>query len=292
MTNLTVVEPQESAPSEAPVEVPPKRPPGRPKGTPKTGGRQKAPPPPKTLREVRQWVLENTNLLENLGRMADGKRIQAVGPTGKKYWRDIGWEDQKWAMGRLLPKVAADLSAAGVELSGPDGGAIQQRTEILAASERVVAAMAEASTADDPAVAMDAEGLHGIKAISFLAARQAAQERDQAPARPSTPAVDLPAPEPSGEPVESVEEDPLLQGEPEAPDPGHALRFMGSDWYIKGFGPVREGLPNVYELRCPSGLVRRGPFAMCMDLLTTQMGGDVGEWTDQVPERLARANTS
>ena len=52
--------------------------------------------------------------------MADGKRIQAVGPTGKKYWRDIGWEDQKWAMAKLLPKIAADLSAAGVEVSGPD----------------------------------------------------------------------------------------------------------------------------------------------------------------------------
>ncbi len=95
--------------------------------------------------------------------------------------------------------------------------------------------------------------------------------------------VDLPTPEAPGEPVESVEEDPLLQGEPEAPDPGHVLRFIGSDWYIKGFGPAREGLPNVYELRCPSGLVRRGPFAMLLGLLETQMGGDLGEWTVQEP---------
>ncbi len=254
------------------------RKPGRPKGSPKPpgSGRQKG-TPNKATKEIAEIAQKHGKVI------VDGL---------VKEFKTTDDLDVKVKIASLVLSYGYGQPTRRAELTGADGGPIQQRTEILAASQRVVAAMAEASTADDPAVAMDAEGLHGIKAISFLAARQAAQERDQAPARPSTPAVDLPAPEPSGEPVESVEEDPLLQGEPEAPDPGHALRFMGSDWYIKGFGPVREGLPNVYELRCPSGLVRRGPFAMCMDLLTTQMGGDVGEWTDQVPERLARANTS
>ena len=92
-----------------------KRPPGRPR-------RQ---PAPKNPRKVRQWVLTNTRLLENLGRIADGKRVRAVGPTGKLVWRIPDWEDQKWAMGKLLPKVAADLTSAGLEVSGPDGGPVR-----------------------------------------------------------------------------------------------------------------------------------------------------------------------
>ena len=122
-----------------------------------------------------------------------------------------------------------------------------------------------------------------VRGRFLIQASQEAAERDEAPLRYSAPVVDVATPEPSGEPVESVEAEPPPQGPPTPPDPGHVLRIQGSDWYVRGLGADRPGLPDVFELKCPTGLVRRGNFALVMDLLTTQMGGVIDEWRIEAP---------
>ena len=95
--------------------------------------------------------------------------------------------------------------------------------------------------------------------------------------------ADNAAPASSAESVEPVEAEPPPQGPPTAPDPGCVLRAQGSDWFIRGLGPERSGLPDNYELKCPTGLVRRGNFPMCLELLRQQMGGVIDEWRIETP---------
>ena len=92
---------------------------------------------------------------------------------------------------------------------------------------------------------------------------------------------------PSSQPEESVEEDPVPQGEPEVPDPGAVLHFVGSDRYVRGVGCMREGLPPVFELRAPvGGLIKSGSFKVVMDLLTEEAGGTLGTWHIEAPVDL------
>ena len=51
------------------------------------------------------------------------------------------------------------------EVSGPDGGPIQKQELIINASERVAAAFADVVDADDPAKALDDQGLNAIQAV-------------------------------------------------------------------------------------------------------------------------------
>ncbi len=66
---------------------PAKRKRGRQPGSPNPKSHYK---PPRGMKpaELRRWIIENTKVLENLLRMADGKRVQLHGPTGKTYWAD------------------------------------------------------------------------------------------------------------------------------------------------------------------------------------------------------------
>ncbi len=66
--------------------------------------------------ELRRWMIESTKVLENLLRMADGKRVQLHGPTGKTYWAETTPQMMAWAMERVLRKCVPDLS--GITLSG------------------------------------------------------------------------------------------------------------------------------------------------------------------------------
>ena len=286
MTEMTVVEPQESEP--------PKRKLGRPKGYPKSGGRTKATPKLKDIlsdapgpdlspKELRRWLADKSGYFTFLAAMCSGRPIQQRGPTGKalKEWYYPTLADMKWAASEIGRKCLPDLSAT--QLTGEGGGAIATvNTNIQAA--RVVEAFAEAADKDDADVVVSGPALDGIKAISFLQARAEAAERDQAPDRtPAPPVVDVLSPAASAESVDPTVEDVPPVGDPEAPGVGCILRLYGSDWFVRGLGADRPGLPNNFELMCPHGLIRRGPFPMLLGLLETQMGGDLGEWTVQEP---------
>ena len=69
---------------------------------------------PKTPAEVRAWVIEHTSVLENVARMADGKRIKACGPTGKPIWRETSADKQQQAIFKLLGKLAPDLTYGSI----------------------------------------------------------------------------------------------------------------------------------------------------------------------------------
>ena len=162
--------------------APPKSKGGRRKGMPKVPGSGRRKGATNALgKEARQWLAQNSNYLEVIARTCAGKAVRMAGPTGKQGWHYPDWADRKWAAELVARKLVPDVSAA--EISGPDGGVIQSQHLIHEASARVVAAMSAASSADDPAVAMDAEALPAVKALNFVTARQAAQERDEAPLR-------------------------------------------------------------------------------------------------------------
>jgi hypothetical protein len=92
---------------------------GRPKGYPKTGGRRKG-ADSAIGKEGREWLAKNSKALDVLARVASGKAVRIAGPTGKKLWHYPDWEDRKWAVEQILPRLVPALSAA--EFSGPDGG--------------------------------------------------------------------------------------------------------------------------------------------------------------------------
>ncbi len=262
--------------------APPKSKGGRRKGMPKVPGSGRRKGATNALgKEARQWLAQNSNYLEVIARTCAGKAVRMAGPTGKQGWHYPDWADRKWAAELVARKLVPDVSAA--EISGPDGGPIQQQTEILEASQRVLVAMSAASPGDDTVATIGPDALEGVKALNFIQASQEAAERAEAPLRYSAPVVDVPSPAASAEPVESVEEEPVPQGPPTPPDPGHVLRIQGSDWYVRALGPDRPGLPDVFELKCPTGLVRRGNFDLCLGLLTMQMGGVIDEWRIEAP---------
>ncbi len=101
-------------------QQPAKRKRGRQPGSPNPKSHY-SPPPDMKPAQLRAWVISNTKVLENLLRMADGKRVQLTGPSGKKYWADTDVATMRWAMDRVLKRVLPELS--GITLSGEADGA-------------------------------------------------------------------------------------------------------------------------------------------------------------------------
>ena len=89
---------------------------------PAKGGR---PPGPKGKigRAAREWIAENSKCLETLSSVARGRAVRTRGPTGKSIWYYPTWEDRRWAIGLLLPRIAPAITAS--EISGKDGEALQ-----------------------------------------------------------------------------------------------------------------------------------------------------------------------
>ena len=119
-------------------------------------------------------------------RVMEGRKFMRAGENaGRKTTACFPTLEQSVvAAETLLRKISPDIRAT--ELSGPDGGPIEQRTEILEASERVLVAMSAASSADDTVATIGPDALEGVKALNYIQASQEAAERDQAPDR--TPA--------------------------------------------------------------------------------------------------------
>ncbi len=183
------------------------------------------------------------------------------------------------------------------EFSGPDGQAITTLS-FQADITRLTAAFETPAEAEE----MTGDLLEAAQRVSFakaLAEQATANgkvidadplplpsSRDEAPARDSVleaSSTDGGEKKASESPPERLEEaipDPESEppAEPETPEVGSRLRFLGSDFYIEAHHGDREGLPPIFELRGPGGLVRRAAFDVVMDQLRKQQGGDLGEW--------------
>ena len=93
---------------------------GREKGCEKTGGSGcRKPPSGLKPAELRRWMIENTKVIENLLKMADGLPVQMRGPTGKQHWHYPEMADVRWAMDRVLKRCLPELS--GLTLSSHSG---------------------------------------------------------------------------------------------------------------------------------------------------------------------------
>lgn len=57
------------------------------------------------LQHLMREKLAASSVFPTLLRVAEGKRVQATGPSGKKFWREISWSDQRWALQMLSAKV-------------------------------------------------------------------------------------------------------------------------------------------------------------------------------------------
>ncbi len=88
-------------------------------------GRQPGTPSPKSYytppkgakpAELRAWMLQQSDALETLVRMARGRPYKAYGPTGKSITRETTAERQLWAIDKVLRRCMPELS--GIQLSG------------------------------------------------------------------------------------------------------------------------------------------------------------------------------
>lgn len=81
-------------------------------------------PAARTVAQIRQYILEEVGVLENLVNLAQGKAIEGI----KHPEPDMVYKANIELLNRCLP------TARSVEVSGPDGGAIQ----VEQAAKRIV----------------------------------------------------------------------------------------------------------------------------------------------------------
>ena len=259
----TLIDEPPSGDGEATVVDLPKKRRGPPKGRTKVpgSGRQRGTPNHTTV-ALRRRIHRRGKPVEAVCDVAAGK-IEIEGLP------------QADAIKLLFKAVVPELR--GEIISGPDDGPVTT-VNILQDAQKLTDALA-----DMPASKLDGDVLQAAQVVGFaheLARRangaapaQEAPQTREAPIRPCTPAA-----------VDSAPPEPVESGDPTAPDPGHVLRFMGSDWFIRGHAPTRPNTPVYFELHAPvGGLIKRASFAICMDLLTKQLGGDLGEWRIEEP---------
>ncbi len=246
------------------VDLP--RGPGRPGGQKKTGGRKKGSKNRRTV-EVEMF-------------------LRPALPAAKRRVKELlASKDEEIALktATLLLGYVFGRPRERRELSGPDGSPIEQRTEIIEASQRVVAAMAGVANEAAPAEALGDEGLRGVQAINFLQAQREAAERAGQPVAPTPAPVEDRTVEASSQPEESTRESEV-QGAPEPPLEGHTLSFIEGNLCIVDCPPDRDGLPPIYEVRTTGGsLVKRGPFDIALELVKRHSGGGLGRWLVQEP---------
>ena len=249
------------------------RKPGRPKGLPKppTSGRKRG-----TRNRVTREIAEIAQ--------KHGKAIVAGLMKEFKATDDL---DVKVKIASLVLSYGFGQPTRRSEVSGPDGGAIQQQTQIIEASQRVAAAMAEVAHEEDPAEAMGDEALGATQAINFVLAQREAAQRRGAPVAPTpapAPDVAVEAPQPAQESVEEPEEP---AGDPEPPPEGCTVAFITSDLSITALPPARPGLPLTYELKSRGRLMRRAAWEVVLELARKQVGADLGPFVATGPQPQA-----
>ena len=253
-----------------PEETPPRKKSGRPKGSAKWPGSGRKPGGVnQSTKEIRAKIHRRGKPIEQVCDIANGKAEPIEGLSRGDAIRML--------YRAVVPELRAEI------VSGPDDGPIAT-VNFQADLERLATAFA--TPPEEQPQKLEGDALEAAKVVAF--AKELAQRANGTapPALESSthetasPLVDTAleaeaTQRPPEEPVQAIPEPPA---EPTAPAPGERLRFLGADWYIEGHHGDRSGLPNIYELKGPGGLVRRASFDVCMDLLRKQLGDDLGEW--------------
>lgn len=178
--------------------------PGRKPGCKKTGGRKKPGPEP-SGREARKFLEQNSGYLDLLCRMLRGKPIKRQGPTGKVVWYHPDFDDQKWALAQVLPRMIPTL--ASQELTGDaenplafkDAGEPLSMAELARRTAFIFDLVArETDESRRGAVAAPRNGATAQAAEGFCLSPSAAAPASDTPNGQDTPAE---APEPDREPV-------------------------------------------------------------------------------------------
>jgi len=96
---------------------------GRPKGLGKVPGSGRVKGQPTRLgKEARAYLAEHGGALENIVKIAKGKRVRIAGPTGKALWHTPTpaevVEANYWIAARLVPSMSSQ------EITGADGGPV------------------------------------------------------------------------------------------------------------------------------------------------------------------------
>ena len=165
---------------------------GRKKGCEKSGGSgYYAPAAGLTTAQMRQFMRDKSKTVENLLRMADGKRIRLFGPTNKAYWIQTTPQMMTWAMGQVLTRILPTMGS--ITLAGDaDGTPIrtQHLTDSPIGSDRELARRlrlaldmgdkAQPEPQDAPTNGMPLGHTNGV---------DGAQRTQEAPEPPSGPAV-------------------------------------------------------------------------------------------------------
>lgn len=193
--------------------------------------------------------------------------------------------------GSLLLSYGHGSPVSRREVSGPQGQPIQQITTNIAADAEN---LSQALGGTEPEKALAGPALDAAKTVAFareLARRQEKAEtpRDDGGRGLLARARSVVPPTP---PIFSASENPISESEiqpPQPPPPGCFLRFIGSPIYISGLPGDRPGLPDIFEARDSTGLMRRGSFEIALAAALKAMGGSHGPWTIEQPRQQQQA---
>ncbi len=209
-----------------------------------------------------------------------------------KEFKETDNADLKVKIAQLVLSYGYGQPTKRSEVSGPDGGPIQKQELIINASERVAAAFADVVDADDPAKALDDQGLNAIQAVNFLVGqREAAQGLTGESRGPvlSNSAAQPEAPVAAPESAAESMPDPIR---PVPPQPGQVLAFLEHDLRIVGLEPDREGLPPLYALHGSAGLMCRGNWGHVLEQAKKLAGNDLGAFVTQQPRSADEPRSS
>lgn len=238
---------------------------GRKPGCVKTGGRKKPGPEP-SGREARKYLEQNSGYLDLLCRMLRGKPIKRQGPTGKVIWYHPDFDDQKWALAQVLPRMIPTL--ASQELTGDadnplafkDAGEPLSMTEL---ARRTVFILDKAAREADDARRGDAvaPGRAGVTARGgslppSVPAPAPTIPEPEAAAAPTSTGFDPSIPGTYSDTYGWIDGGPgtLEAGEAKAaapqpsrePTPGEMAEVAGYE--IRCKENSREGLPDIFEI--------------------------------------------
>lgn len=228
--NLKSVLAKSSSPKSKTKSTPTKRKRGRKPGSPKVPGSGRKKPGPNPFgREGREYLAKNSGYLDLLVRILNGKAVRLAGPTGKQAWHYPDWDDRKWALAQVLPRMIPTLASQEITGDADNPLSINDNREPLSMTElaRRTAFLLDFAARDGDETRRSPPAPRGA-----LAAAGEGHHSAAAPA-PTTPAPEEAheaAPEPPGEP--NVGETAVIGG-----------------FRIERRDPLRDGHPPQFAIR-------------------------------------------